>query len=425
MIQLFFQKVKFVFTDESLRMRIFFLLGGLVIFTVLRAVPIPGADVGALRDFMAGQQFFGLLDIFSGGGLSNFSIVMLGVGPFITASIIMQLMTVMSPKLKSLYHEEGEAGKKQFIQYSRMLTVPLAMIQSFGFLTLLSREGVLGAMTPADMMVSIIVITAGSILLMWIGELISQYGIGNGISLLIFAGIVASLPGVIANRLFDFDPGEVPLYVGFIFVSIVVILGVVIITEAERPIPVTYAKRVRGEGASNKGISTYLPLRINQAGVIPIIFALSILLFPQMILEFFRESDIQAVATISQEVLMWLENGWIYAGIYFLLVFGFTYFYTAITFDPNNVSKNLQKGGAFVPGVRPGEHTAEYIGTVLTRLTLVGAVFLGAVAVLPLAMRAITNIPELAIGGTALLITVAVVTDLIKKIDAQITLREY
>ncbi len=424
MLTVFFQKLSFVFSDENLRQRIFFLLSGLVLFTILRAIPIPGVDAQGLARFLESQQFFGLLDIFSGGGLSNFSIVMLGVGPFITASIIMQLMTVMSPKLKSLYHEEGEAGKRKFVQYSRMLTVPLALIQAFGFLTLLTREGILPQLDTFGMVTSVIVIAAGSVLLMWIGELITQYGIGNGVSLLIFAGIVASLPGIVAERLFDFDPGQIPLYLGFLAVAAVVVFGVVLVTEAERPVPVTYAKRVRGE-KMRSGISTYLPLRLNQGGVIPIIFALSILLFPQMIFEFLRNVDNAIVASVSDSVIVFLENGWVYAGIYFALVFGFTFFYVAITFDPKSIAGNLQKGGAFVPGIRPGEPTSEYIGNIVTRITLVGALFLGAVAVLPLAMRAITGIEALAIGGTALLITVVVVTDLIKKIDAQITLREY
>lgn len=424
MLTVFFQKLQFVFSDENLRQRVGFLFGGLVLFTVLRAIPIPGVDVQGLSRFLESQQFFGLLDIFSGGGLSNFSIVMLGVGPFITASIIMQLMTVMSPRVKSLYHEEGEAGRRRFIQYSRTLTVPLAIIQSFGFLTLLTREGVLPQLDSFGMITSIIVITAGSVLLMWIGELITQYGIGNGISLLIFAGIVASLPGVIAERVFDFDISQIPLYLGFLGVAVAVIFGVVLITEAERPVPVTYAKRVRGE-KMRSGISTYLPLKLNQGGVIPIIFALSILLFPQMIFQFLRNVDNTLLSSISEKVIFFLENGWVYAAIYFVLVFGFTYFYVAITFDPNSIATNLQKGGAFIPGIRPGEPTAEYIGNIVTRITLVGALFLGVVAVLPLAMRAITGIEALAIGGTALLITVVVVTDLVKKIDAQITLREY
>jgi preprotein translocase subunit SecY len=424
MLKIFFQKLKFIFLDESLRQRILFLLTGLVLFTVLRSIPIPGVNKDDLADFLASQQFFGLLDIFSGGGLSNFSIVMLGVGPFITASIIMQLMTVMSPKLKSLYHEEGEAGKKKFIQYSRLLTIPLALIQAFGFLTLLTREGVLPQLDSFGMITSIIVIAAGSVLLMWIGELITQYGIGNGISLIIFAGIVASLPSVIAERYYVFSPSDVPLYLGFLAVVVTVVFGVVLVTEAERPVPVTYAKRVRGE-KMRRGISTYLPLRLNQGGVIPIIFALSILLFPQMIFQFLRNVESPTISSVADSVLVFLENGWIYAGLYFILVFGFTFFYVAITFDPQAISTNLQKGGAFIPGIRPGEPTTEYIGNIVTRITLVGALFLSVVAVLPLAMRAITGIEALAIGGTALLITVVVVTDLVKKIDAQITLREY
>lgn len=425
MLTSFFQKVSFIVSDENLRQKLSFLLGGLVLFTILRAIPIPGVDAEGLSTFLESQQFFGLLDIFSGGGLSNFSIVMLGVGPFITASIIMQLMTVVSPKLKSLYNEEGEAGKKKFVQYSRMLTVPLALVQGFGFLTLLTREGILPQLDTFNMVTSIVVIAAGSVLLMWIGELITQYGIGNGVSLIIFAGIVSGLPGLVAERIFDFDVSQLPLYLAFVAASVAVVYGVVYMTEAERPVPVTYAKQVRGENRSKGGISTYLPLRLNQGGVIPIIFALSILLFPQMIFEFLKNVNNQVVASVAESIIVFLQNGWVYAGIYFALVFGFTFFYVAITFDPKAIATNLQRSGAFIPGIRPGEPTSEYVGNIVTRLTLVGAIFLGIIAVLPLAMKAITGIEALAIGGTALLITVVVVTDLIKKIDAQISLREY
>jgi len=349
---------------------------------------------------------------------------MLGVAPYITASIIMQLLTVMSPKLKALYHEEGEAGKKKFIQYSRLLTVPLALLQGFGLLTLLTRQGIIENLTFFDQFINIVVITAGSVLLMWIGELISEFGIGNGVSLIIFAGIVASLPATIQQLLFTFTAEQIPLYAGFIFVAVVIIAGIVFITEAERPIPVTYAKRVRGQKVYG-GISTYLPLRVNQAGVIPIIFALSILLFPQMIVSFLANAGNVAVSAVANALLSVFQNPIFYSILYFVLVFFFTYFYTAVTFDPESLSSNLQKSGAFVPGVRPGRATAEYISKILTRITLVGAVFLGVVAVLPLIVQGATGIAAFAIGGTALLIVVAVVLDLIKKIDAQISMREY
>jgi len=420
----FLKKLKLVFQDGSLRKRIFFVLYALIAFRVLATIPIPGIDVFRLESFFANNEFLGLLNIFSGGGLANLSIVMLGVAPYITAAIIMQLLTIMSPKLKALYQEEGEAGKKKFNQYSRLLTLPIAVVQSFGFLTFLRSQGVLGEMTWSEQIINVLVITAGAVLLMWIGELISEFGIGNGVSILIFAGIVAVLPTTIAQLLFTFNVSQLPLYIGALLAVLAVTYGVVYITEAERPIPITYAKRVRGARVYG-GISTYLPLRLNQAGVIPIIFALSILLFPQMILNFLGSVDNSTAQSISGFLLRFVENPWIYSLVYFVLVFAFTYFYTAVTFDPESTSKNLQKSGAFIPGIRPGNTTALYIGKILTRLTLVGAVFLGIIAVLPLVMLAITNVSAFAIGGTGLLIVVSVVIDLVKKVDAQISVREY
>jgi len=420
----FFAKVRLVFKDRGLRRRIFFVLGALVVFRVMAAIPVPGVDSLSLQQFFNSNQFFGLINLFSGGGLDNVSIVMLGVGPYITASIIMQLLTMVSAKLKSMYQEEGEAGRKRFAQYSRLLTIPLAVIQSFAFLGLLQRQGVVVGLSPFDMAVNIIVITAGSMLLMWVGELISEFGIGNGVSLIIFAGIVASLPSSLSQIIFSFTPDQLPLYLAFLFAAVLITLGVVVVTEAERPIPITYAKRVRGNRVYG-GISTYLPLRVNQAGVIPIIFALSLLLFPQMIFNFLSNVNNTVLQAVSRFIFDFINNPWLFATFYFILVFLFTYFYTAVTFDPDTISKNLQKSGAFIPGVRPGQSTALYIGKVLTRLTLVGAIFLGLIAVIPLIMRAVTGIQSLAIGGTGLLIAVSVVLDLMKKIEAQISMREY
>jgi preprotein translocase subunit SecY len=420
----FFNKLSLLFKDATLRKRIIFVFAALAVFRLLAVIPIPGVDALALERFFGDNQFLGLLNIFSGGGLSNLSIVMLGVAPYITSSIIMQLLTIMSPKLKAIYQEEGEAGRKKFSQYSRLITIPLALMQGFAFLTLLSRQGIVPNLDFFGLITNVLVIAAGSILLMWIGELISEFGIGNGVSLIIFAGIVAGLPTTISQLIFTFDVSQIPLYLGFIIAGLLITAGVVVVTEAERPIPITYAKRVRGMKQYG-GISTYLPLRVNQAGVIPIIFALSILLFPQMILNFVANVDSQIIASVSSFILRVLENGLIYGALYFLLVFLFTYFYTAVTFDPDSIATNLQKSGAFVPGVRPGRNTSEYIGRILTRITLVGAIFLGLIAVIPLGMQAITGITALAIGGTALLIAVSVVIDLVRKIEAQISMREY
>ncbi|HCC05136.1 TPA: preprotein translocase subunit SecY [Patescibacteria group bacterium] len=420
----FIQKLKLIFADGNLRKRIFFVLGALAVFRILASIPIPSVDKLQLASFLESHQYLGLMNMFSGGGLSNLSIVMLGVSPYITASIIMQLMSIMSPTIKALHTEEGEIGRQKFTQYSRMLTIPLAFVQAFGFLMLLSRQGIVGDLTMFSFIVNVMVVAAGSILLMWVGELISEFGIGNGVSLIIFAGIVASLPTTIGQVLFNFDMAQIPTYIAFLIVAVLVTAVVVIITEAERPVPVSYAKQVRG-GKSYGGVSTYLPLRVNQAGVIPIIFALSLILFPQMILSFFQGSETASVADMAGTILTYFTNPWIYAGVYFVLVFFFTYFYTAVTFDPQSISTNLQKSGAFIPGVRPGAATAEYLGNIITRITLVGALFLGLIAVLPLAMQGITNNGAFAIGGTALLIAVSVVLDIVRKVDAQISIREY
>lgn len=424
MFQTFIFKLKQIIKDEELRKRVLFVMGAFFAFRFLANIPIPGVEVEALRQFFENNQFLGLLNIFSGGGLSNLSIVMLGVAPYITASIIMQLMTIMSPKLKAMYQEEGEAGRKRFTQYSRMLTIPLALIQGFGFLTLLQKQGIIVDLGFMNQLVNVLVITAGSVFLMWIGELISEFGIGNGVSLIIFAGIVSRIPSTIGELVFNFSVEQIPMFLGFGGAALLIIAGIITVSQAERLIPITYAKRVRGSKVYG-GISTYLPLRLNQAGVIPIIFGLSILLFPQMLLNFLQSAGEGMIASVSSFALSIFENGWIYALLYFILVFLFTYFYTAVTFDPDTISNNLQKSGAFIPGVRPGGKTAEYLAKILTRITFFGALFLGAVAVLPLVMKAITGMASLAIGGLALLIAVEVVLDLVKKIDAQISIREY
>lgn len=424
MIDVFVRKLRVVFEDVSLRNRLLFVLGALMLTRLLAAIPVPGVDAETLANFLNSNQFFGLLNVFSGGGFSTLSVVMLGVGPYITSSIVMQLMTILVPSLKEAYQEEGEAGRARFTQYSRYLTVPLAFIQSIGFILLLQQNNVMPHLTPLQLFVNIMVASTGSILLMWIGELISEFGVGNGISLLIFAGIVARIPRDISQSFFAYDPSQIPEYLLFVAAALLITAGVVFISEAERPVPVTYARRVRGSSVMG-GTSTYLPLRVNQAGVIPIVFALSFLLFPQMTATFFAHSSIAMLALFSNKVLAIIANQWFYGSAYFVLVFVFTYFYTAITFEPHQVSKNLQRGGAYIPGIRPGAQTTEYLGNVVTHITLVGAVFLAVLAVLPIILRNITGITSLTIGGTALLIVVSVVLDVIKKIDAQTSIREY
>lgn len=423
-MQNFWNKIKLIWTDTTLRKRVLFVFFALVVFRLLSAIPIPGIDTVALSRFLSNNQFFGILNIFSGGGLSNLSIIMLGVGPYITGSIIMQLLTIMVPSLKRIYHEEGEAGRKRFTQYGRLLTVPLAAVQGFSLLYILEQQNILFHLTAFDRITNLFIIIAGSVLLMWIGELVSEYGIGNGVSLVIFAGIVSRLPSWVSQNIFTFEVSQIPLYLIFAVVGILILAGIVLVTEAERPIPVTYAKRVRGMKMYGGG-STYLPLRVNQAGVIPIIFALSILLFPQMIGTFLSRYSNVVLAKISSILMSFTQTSVLYAVLYFVFVFLFTYFYTAVTFDPEALSSNLQKNGAFIPGVRPGLSTSEYISKVLSRITLLGATFLGFVAVLPLIMQFITGNKSFAIGGTSILIVVSVVLDLIKKVDAQISMREY
>lgn len=422
----FLRKAKIIWKDRPLRNRILVMIGLLAAFRVLATIPVPGVNAAALQQFLASNQFFGILNIFSGGGLSTLSIIMLGVGPYITASIIMQLLTMMVPSLKAMNQEEGEAGRRKFSQYSRILAVPLSVLQAFSLLIVLGKQGIFTAGSPLAFTLAIIVAVAGSIFLMWIGEMMTEYGISNGISILIFAGIVAALPTSLNQAIFTFDASQLPYFILFLVLGLALIVGVVYVTEAERPIPVTYARQVRGAATTSAGVSTYVPLRVNQAGVIPIIFALSILLIPQLLGNLITSfADNATLLSIGRSLAGFSQTSVLYAVLYFVLVFVFTYFYTAVTFDPHQMSENLQKGGAFIPGIRPGASTEEYLGKVVSRITLVGALFLGVIAILPLIARAVTGITSIALGGTALLIVVSVILDLIKKVDAQVSMHEY
>ena len=417
--------IKAIFSDPGLRKRILFVVFILVITRFLAVIPIPEIDASALKGLLASNSFFGLLNILSGGGIASFSIVMLGVGPYITASIIMQLSTVLSPRLKEMYQEEGDAGRRRFVQYGRLISLPLAVMQGFALLTLLVRKDVLPAMTPVEMTSNIIIITAGTMLMMWLGEQINERGIGNGVSLIIFAGIVAAIPQTLGQYFLTFDVSQIPMLVGLLVLVLAVIAGIVFITEAERPVPVTYARQTRMGQANGLGASTYLPLRLNQAGVVPIIFAISILIFPQLIAQLFATSSNGGLQSLARTLNELIANQWIYGSVYFFLVVSFTYFYTAVTFDPERTAENLQKNGAFIPGFRPGLATAEHIGYILARITFFGAVFLGTVAVLPVVVQAITGLTAIQVGGTSLLIAVSVILDVIKKIDAQLSMKEY
>lgn len=416
----------------ALRRKFWVVLGLLVVFRVSAVIPVPGVAPESLRNLFAGNQLFGLLDIFSGGGLSNLSLVMLGVGPYITASIVMQLLTMIIPQLEELQKEEGEAGRRKINQWTRLLAVPLAALQAFAFINLLQRGGIgagvaAGAglsFTPWELIVTIVAVTTGTIFLMWLGELITEQGIGNGISLIIFIGIISSLPQVVGQALAAWTPDQLLIYASFIVMSLVVIAGVVVITEGQRSIPVSYAKRVRGNRVLG-GTSTHLPLRVNQAGVIPIIFALSIMLFPGVIANFLLGVNNDLVSSLAQKVVNAFADQTFYGVTYFVLVVLFTYFYTSVTFDPKNISENIQKQGGFVPGIRPGRRTTNYLKYVVNRITLTGALFLGLMAVLPLILQAVTGLTTLTIGGTALLIVVSVVLETLKQIESQVTMREY
>lgn len=418
------EKISQIFKVRELRNKILFILGILVVFRVAANIPLPGVDVVQLKRFFEGNQFFGLLNIFSGGGLANISIVLLGVGPYITASIIMQLSTMIIPRLEQIYKEEGEAGRQKFNMWTRWLTIPLASLQTFGMISLLRGQKVLGELAPFDMAVIIITATAGTIFLMWLGELITEKGIGNGVSLIIFAGIVASLPSGIFRLFLTFDSTKLFTYLLFLAIAVITIAGVVLVTEGQRNIPVSYAKRIRGMKMYG-GTSTHLPLRVNQAGVIPIIFAVSIMLFPGMIANFLSQVQNEMVAKIALFVNNIFQNQWFYGIFYFILVVVFTYFYTAVVFDPKQISENLQKQGGYIPGMRPGRATMEYLYKVMNRITLAGSLFLGSIAVLPLVVQGFTGIQALTIGGTSILIVVAVVIEIVKQIESQLMMRNY
>lgn len=410
----------------ELRNKIIFVLGALVVFRIGAVVPVPGVNQEALARFFSSNELFGLLNIFTGGSLESLSIVMLGVGPYITATIIMQLLTMIFPRLKQIYYEEGEQGRQRFNQISRMATVPLAILQSYGFLVLLQSQQVIAPLSPLNLATHIAIITAGTVWLMWIGELISEKGIGNGVSLIIFAGIIASIPSGLARTIQTYEgPGDLFGYGVFAAVALIVIAGVVFINEAQRNIPVNYAKRVRGMRMYG-GVAAHLPIRVNTAGVIPIIFALSILLFPSMMATFLVNVKFAKIGEFADRLSNILQNEWVYSLFYFVLVFVFTYFYTSVIFDPKEIAQNLQKQGGYMPGIRPGAATAQFLGKVVNRTTLAGALFLGSIAVFPSLMRGfMPSLTTLTIGGTAVLIVVSVVLETMKQINAQLSMREY
>jgi len=419
-----FESLINAFRAPDIRRRVLFVLGILVVFRLLAQVPVPGVDRTALADFFAGNQLFGLLDLFSGGGLSNFSVVGLGVNPYINASIIIQLMTGVIPALTAL-SREGEYGRNKINQYTRYLTVPLAMLQAYGFLALLNSQRILTGrfdLASFETITQILTLTAGSILLMWLGELITEKGIGNGISFIIFAGIVSRVPVAIQRFLESPDWASAIVFAVLGFAAVAVIIY---IQEGQRRIPVQYASRVRGRRMYQGG-STFLPLRVNQAGVIPIIFAVSILLFPSQIAQYFTTSQVGFVRDAAQAIVGFFQNQFIYGLLYFLLTVGFTYFYTAFTFKPDETAEQLRKNGGFIPGIRPGRPTQDYLARIVQRITIAGAFFLGAVAVAPFVVSAVLpGLGGLSLGGTSLLIVVSVVVETMKQVEAQLMMRNY
>jgi len=429
------EKILQLWKVKDIRNKILYILALLVVFRIAAHIPVPGVDVENLKNFFGSNQVLGLLNLFSGGALENFSVVMLGLGPYITASIIFQLLTMIIPRLEQL-QKEGESGRAKINQYTRFLAVPLAAMQAYATITILRKsgqgflggagmpQGIIGDIGLFQLVSAIIMITAGSIFLMWLGELISEKGLGNGISLLIFAGIIAGLPRSIQQTFAVFDPSQIFTYLIFVVIAIVTIGGVVIITEGQRNIPVSYARRIRGNKVYG-GVNTHLPLRVNQAGVIPIIFAISLVLVPPMVAQYFVGSSTAWLAGIAQAIVNIFNNQFYYGLLYFILVVAFAYFYTAVIFHPEQISENLQKQGGFIPGIRPGRPTAGYLSYVSNRILLTGALFLGTIAVLPFIMQAATNIQTLVLGGTSLLIVVSVVIETVRQIEAKLVMRDY
>lgn len=360
--------------------------------------------------------------------MESFSIVALGVGPYITASIIFQLLGMIIPRLDEL-QKEGEYGRKKINQWTRLLTVPLSILQGYGLLQLLEQSsGAAGArlvnLSSGDLIITLITLTAGTIFLMWIGELISEKKVGNGISLIIFAGIIAGLPSIVSRVAVTFERSELFTVIGYALVAVLAVLSIVIMNEAQRNIPITYARQSRGTQYL-PSVANHLPLKVNMAGVIPIIFAISIMLFPPMLAQFFRNAKTAMIANAARYVEQIFANQTFYAVAYFLLVFAFTYFYTSIVFQPDKVAENLQKQGAFVPGIRPGKPTADYVARVTNRILLAGGLFLGAIAVLPYALQNVSGTVAIAVGGTSFLIVVSVIIETVKQIEAQLAVAEY
>ncbi len=419
------QKIEQVWKVKEVRNKLLFVTAMLVIYRLVAHIPIPGVNIANVRQLLEGNQILGLLNVFSGGSIQNFSVIMLGVGPYITASIIVQLLTMIIPSFEELT-KEGESGQQKINMYTRYLTVPFALLQSFAMIQYLNRSAqIITDVSPLHVVAIMLTITAGTMFLVWLGELITEQKVGNGTSLLIFAGIVSALPAALRNAFLNYTSDDFTTFVLFGLLALLTIVGVVFINEGQRNIPVTYAKQVRGTRMQG-GSTTHLPFRVNMAGVVPIIFALSLITLPGIIAQFFVASATPWIASFATKIVVaFQETGAIYNIIYFLFVFGFTYFYVAVIFHPQKIAENLQKQGGFIPGIRPGKETELYLGATMNRLNLIGALFLGVIAVLPLVVQNVAGSQNLRIGGTSLLIAVAVAIETAKQIDSQITMHEY
>lgn len=408
----------------EVRKKLLFTAAIFIVFRIFAHIPVAGVDLTALKSLFTQNQFLGLLDIFSGGTLANFSVMALGLNPYINASIILQLSTLVFPKLEAL-SKEGEQGRQKINQYTRMLTVPLAILQSVGMYALLRSQGIISTLSTIDTVSFVATMTAGTMLLVWLGELISEKGVGNGISLLIFAGIVGRIPVIFGQTVSTINANNFLNLIIFLAIGILVISSIIVINEGTRRITIYYAKRVRGNKMYG-GQSTHLPLRVNQAGVIPIIFAVSLVLLPSLIANYLSASPNKILSNIAVTITSLFDpSGFFYNSFYFLLVVGFTYFYTAVIFNPKKIAGEIQKYGGFIPGIRPGTPTSQYLNYVLTRITLAGAIFLGTIAIFPTIARVFTNVQTLILGGTGVLIVVSVVLETIKAIEAQLVMRSY
>jgi preprotein translocase subunit SecY len=415
---------KNAWASAEVRKKLLFTAFILVVFRFFAHVPVSGVNLASLKTLFSQNQFLGLLDIFSGGTLANFSIMALGLNPYINASIILQLLTMVFPSLEEL-SKEGDSGRQKINQYTRMLTVPLAALQAFGMYALLRSQNIISNLNPIAVVAFVITMTAGTMFLVWLGELISEKGLGNGVSFLIFAGIVGRLPVAFSQTASTANTENTLNLLTFVGLGLVVIGGIVLINEATRQIPVFYAKRVKGNKMYG-GQSTHLPLRLNQAGVIPIIFAVSLVLLPNLVANFFTASKQPFLHNVASWLItIFNPNGLYYNIIYFILVVGFTYFYTAVIFNPKKIADEVQKYGGFIPGIRPGTPTSNYLNYVLTRITLIGALFLGIIAIFPSIAKEITGIQTLLLGGTGILIVVSVILETVKSIEAQLVMRNY